>query len=291
MEADERLQSLAAFLRTRRERLSPAEVGLQRGTRRRTQGLRREEVAQLAHIGVAWYTALEQGRNVRPSEQVLESLAHALRLTPDERRHLFLLALRHDPVESAVAPETVPAAIGQLVASLEPMPAYVMGRRWDVLCTNPAADLVLQVGEWPPPYPRNFVWRFFTYRGTPQRDWAYWHQVAAGITAQFRADSARYPGDPTFEALVDDLLRVSDDFRHYWSQYEVRDTPAWHSKMTHPQLGRLDFENISLHPVGNRDLRVVVYVPDAATAAKLADVRGRSGRDAMGRELGPPPAC
>lgn len=270
MEPSERLQSLAGFLRTRRGRISPAEVGLQRGLRRRAPGLRREEVAHLAHIGVAWYTALEQGRNIRPSEQVLESLANALRLTPDERRHLFLLALRHDPVQSSAADEAVPAAIEALVRSLHPTPAYVMGRRWDVLALNPAADLVLRFSGWAQPYPTNFVWRFFTYPGTPERDWDYWRLVAAGIAAQFRADSARYAGDPAFEALIAGLLTASEDFRHYWSQYEVRDTPAWHNKMTHPQMGRLDFENISLHPTGNRDLRLTVYLPDAVTAEKLA---------------------
>lgn len=277
MEQNERSQSLASFLRTRRERLSPAEVGLQRGPRRRTSGLRREEVAQLAHIGVAWYTALEQGRNVRPSEQVLESLANALRLTPDERRHLFLLALRHDPVETSTVSEGVPLALQQLVQSLHPTPAYVMGRRWDVLAINAAADLVLRFGEWAEPHPTNFVWRFFSYPGTPDRDWAQWRLVAGGIVAQFRADSARYPGDPSFEALTADLLATSDDFRDYWSQYEVRDTPAWHNKMTHPSLGRLDFENIALHPTGNRDLRLAIYLPDAATAAKLAAALGAAG--------------
>jgi len=278
MEFSDRSQSLAGFLRTRRERLAPAEVGLQRGPRRRTSGLRREEVAQLAHIGVAWYTALEQGRNVRPSEQVLESLAKALRLSPDERRHLFLLALGHDPVET-VPNDGVPPAIEQLVQSLHPTPAYVMGRRWDVAAINPAAELVLRFHEWGEPHPANLVWRFFTYPGTPNRDWEQWQRVAGGIVAQFRADSARYPGDPAFEALAADLQAVSSDFRHYWSQYEVRDTPAWHNKLIHPLLGRLDFENISLHPTGNRDLRLAIYLPDAATKAKLAEALGQKGTD------------
>jgi transcriptional regulator with XRE-family HTH domain len=270
MESTERQQSLASFLRTRRERLSPAEAGVHKGLRRRTPGLRREEVAQLAHIGVAWYTALEQGRNVRPSEQVLESLAQALRLTADERRHLFLLALHHDPIGSDAVAEEIPPALEELVRALHPMPAYVMGRRWDVLMLNPAAELVLNFADWPAPHTRNFVWRFFNYGGTPGRDWATWRQVAQGLAAQFRADSARYPSEPAFETLIGDLLEASDDFRHYWSLYDVRDTPAWHNKMTHPQLGQLDFENVSMHPTGNRDLRLVVYLPNAVTARKLA---------------------
>lgn len=270
----ERQHSLASFLRTRRERLTPADVGLPRGMRRRTAGLRREEVAQLANIGISWYTALEQGRNVRPSEQVLESLAQALRLTPDERRHLFLLALQHDPVRDEAPTEIVTPALEQLVRTLDPNPAYVMGRRWDVLAANAAADLVLDLGSWPAPHPRNYVWHYFTYMGTPQRDWEHWDLVARGVVAQFRADSARYPGDPAFEELIGDLLRVSPQFRQYWSQYDVQDIPAWHKKRVHPTLGRLDFEHVTLEPAGNSDLRVAVYLPDAPTLQVLQRALG-----------------
>ncbi len=276
MDSNERQRELASFLRTRRERLTPAEAGLPSGVRRRTPGLRREEVSQLANIGMSWYTALEQARNVRPSEQVLESLALALRLTPDERRHLFLLALQHDPAPTDQHSEAVTPPMEQLVQALDPNPGYLMGRRWDVLTFNRAAEFVMNFSTWPPPYDRNFVWRLFSYRGTPQRDWDYWKVFARTIVAQFRADSARYPGDPAFEELITDLQRSSDDFRYFWSQYDVRDTPAWHVKMTHATLGRLEFEHLALQPIGNHDLRLVTYLPDPPTAAKLHAALGRT---------------
>jgi len=285
VDTNERQRELASFLRTRRERLTPAEAGLPAGARRRTSGLRREEVAQLANIGMSWYTALEQARNVRPSEQVLESLALALRLTPDERRHLFLLALQHDPAQTDRSSEAVTPPMEQMVQALDPNPAYIMGRRWDVLTLNHAAEFVLDFSTWPGPHHRNFVWRLFSYRGTPQRDWEYWQVFARTIVAQFRADSAHYPGDLTFEELIADLQRSSADFRYFWSQYDVRDTPAWHVKMTHRTLGRLEFEHLALQPIGNHDLRLVTYLPDAPTAVKLYAALG-GGASALATPAG-----
>src|SRR6266542_3276725 len=140
MEERERRQALADFLRTRRARLSPAEVGLPAGMRRRTPGLRREEVAQLAHIGTSWYVWLEQGRDVHPSPEVLESLAQALRLTLNERRHLFLLAGQALPQHVLPAEESANPALQQVLDDLNSTPAYAVGRRWDCLAWNKAAD-------------------------------------------------------------------------------------------------------------------------------------------------------
>ena len=142
MHERERRQALADFLRQRRAQLTPAEVDLPPGIRRRTPGLRREEVAQLANMGTSWYVWLEQGRDVHPSAQVLESLAQALRLTPNERRHLFLLAGQPLP-PPPVSPteESVSPALQQVLDDLNPAPAYVMGRRYDYLGWNKAADV------------------------------------------------------------------------------------------------------------------------------------------------------
>src|SRR5437660_718382 len=141
MKESERRQTLADFLRQQRARLAPGDVGLPAGLRRRTPGLRREEVAQIANIGTSWYIWLEQGRDVHPSAQVLESLAQALRLTPNERRHLFLLAGQPLPAPP-VSPteESVSPALQQVLDDLNPTPAYVMGRRYDYLAWNRAAD-------------------------------------------------------------------------------------------------------------------------------------------------------
>src|SRR5215471_5199228 len=136
MQEQERRQALADFLRQRRAHLSPTDVDLPPGFRRRTPGLRREEVAQLANMGTSWYVWLEQGRDVHPSAQVLESLAQALLLTPNERRHLFLLAGQTLPPRASPLEERVSPALQQLLDDLNPTPAYVMGQRWDCLAWN-----------------------------------------------------------------------------------------------------------------------------------------------------------
>src|SRR5260370_32520294 len=131
-----RRQALADFLRKRRASLYPIEVGLPAGTRCRTPGLRREEVAQLANMGTSWYVWLEQGRDVHPSAQVLESLARVLRLTPNERRHLFLLAGQPLPPSASPAEESIGSALQHVLDDLNPSPAYVLGRRYDYLAWN-----------------------------------------------------------------------------------------------------------------------------------------------------------
>src|SRR6266699_3733221 len=147
MNERERRQALADFLRKRRARLSPSAVGLPPGLRRRTPGLRREEVAQLANIGTSWYIWLEQGRDVHPSASVLESLAQALRLTRNERRHLFLLAGQPLPAPTFPAEESIGPALQQVLDDLNPSPAYVLGRRYDYLAWNKAADGLFAISD------------------------------------------------------------------------------------------------------------------------------------------------
>src|SRR5882672_660204 len=137
-----RRRELGAFLRSRRERLAPGDVGLPDGARRRTPGLRREEVALLGGVGTTWYSWLEQGREVRPSVETLSALARALRLDPAERHHLYVLAGRPPPDDRARAPEEVGEPLRRMLDSLADQPAYVIGRRWDVLAWNRAAAAV-----------------------------------------------------------------------------------------------------------------------------------------------------
>src|SRR5579862_887527 len=165
MEERERRQALAAFLRTRRARLSQAEVGLPARSRQRTPGLRREDVAELANIGVSWYTLLEQGKDVHPSKLVLESIAQALRLTHVEEKYLFLLAGHTLPVKAPPEEEEVPPELRRVVDVLMPHPAFVIGRRWDILFRNRAADLVFCFDEPLPPHSLNVVWRYFQMQG------------------------------------------------------------------------------------------------------------------------------
>src|SRR5215472_10413760 len=182
MHKSERNLALADFLRKRRASLAPTEVGLPPGIRRRTPGLRREEVAQLANIGSSWYVWLEQGRNIHPSVQVLESLAQALRLTLNERRHLFLLAGQSLPPQTPPLEEHISPVLRQMLSDLEPAPAYVMGRRFDYLAWNNAAEKIFAISAASLPYERNLIWRFFT-DPMVREHFSHWEQIARGLLA------------------------------------------------------------------------------------------------------------
>jgi len=275
MHKNERQQALADFLRQRRARLSPAEVGLPAGSRRRTPGLRREEVAQLANIGASWYAWLEQGRDVHPSAQVLDSLANALRLTGNERRHLFLLAEQALPSPALPADERVSPALQQMLDDLNPTPACVIGRRWDYLAWNRAADAVFSISEAPPPHERNVIWGFFTNLVTRQT-FAHWEGIARGLLAELRTASTRYPGEAWFEDLIADLKHASPEFCRWWSQPEASNFMDSPKIIEHPALGHLEFSHITLLMFNAPDIRLTTYIPDAATRAKLQRFRTSS---------------
>lgn len=267
MQERERRQALADFLRQRRASLAPADVGLPPGFRRRTPGLRREEVAQLAHIGTSWYVWLEQGRNVHPSAQVLESLAQALRLTPNERRHLFLLAGQPPLPYGSPSEERVSLALRQVLDDLDPAPACVLGRRWDYLAWNHAADALFAISEAASPYERNRIWQLFT--SPTARERPHWEQIARSTLAEFRTASARYPGDRWFEELIEDLKQASPEFCQRWPHHDGRPALDGHKVIEHQTLGRLEFEHINLQVLSDPDVRIMIYMPDAATRAKL----------------------
>src|SRR5579884_2071866 len=259
MDEKARREALADFLRTRRARLRPTDVGLPTRNRRRTPGLRREEVAELANIGVSWYTLLEQGQDVHPSRQVLASLAQALRLTVAEERHLFRLS-SHDElsVKMAAEEEQVTPALQRVVDALNPHPAFAIGRRWDVLTWNRTADLLFHFHEPCPPHSRNVVWRFFQ-RETHTTIDQDWETQAQNLVAQFRADYARYPGDPSFQEIIEDLQQISPRFRLWWEQQEVRGLPDGARSLHHPTLGMLEFDHVTFQTSTTPDLRVKVY--------------------------------
>lgn len=267
MDETERRQALAAFLRTRRARLHPTDVGLPSRNRRRTPGLRREEVAELANIGVSWYTLLEQGHNVHPSRQVLQSLAQALKLTTAEEQHLFLLAYQELPAKTLVEEAQVTPALQRVVDALDPHPAFLIGRRWDVLTWNRAANLLFRFHEPCPPHSRNVVWRFFT-SGARAFD-QHWEIQAQNLVAQFRADYARFPDDTSFQDVIEDLQRASPQFRQWWEQQDVRGLPDGPRTMQHPTLGVLEFDHVTFQTSITADLRVKVYVASPATVSKL----------------------
>ena len=270
---DQRLQELGDFLRTRRARLAPEDVGLPRGNRRRAPGLRRAEVAQLAGVSVDWYTWLEQGRPITVSTQVLESLVQALHLNANEREHLFFLAHQQPPPERAMEPETVSATLQHFLDHQGLSPAFVLGRRWDVVAWNEAARVVFGDFGQMTTRERNAVWRIFT-SPTHRQLLVDWEGNARRLLAQFRASCGRYPGDPRLTELIHDLMLRSPEFRAWWPDHEVLGAPEGHKTLNHPQAGYLLFEHLTFQVFDAPDLKVNVYTPldEADTPAKLSQL-------------------
>jgi transcriptional regulator with XRE-family HTH domain len=267
---ENRRRELGVYIRSRRERLTPADVGLAPGLRRRTPGLRREEVAILAGVGTTWYTWLEQGRDVRPSSEVLAALGKAMRLDPAEKRHLFILAGRPPPDRSAAVEDDVEEPLSRMLASLVTQPAYVMGRRWDVLAWNRAAALVFGDYSALEGDARNIIHLIFTdlqYRNLL----ADWEDLARAALGLFRADSAKYVGDPAFERLIAELTRKSPEFRQWWPERDVLRRLSGSKRLLHPGVGIMAFEHMSLAIDDGSDMKLIVYtpLPQENTIAKI----------------------
>ncbi len=275
---ERRREQLAEFLKTRRARLSPVDVGLPPGRRRRTPGLRREEVALLASVGVSWYTSLEQGRDVKPSAQVLEGIAEALRLSPEERRHLRTLADQNPPQDLVAPAQTASPTLRTILDDLGTCPAYAISAPGDLTYWNLAAERVFMLSS-PirPPHERNLLWRLFVEPET-RKLYASWEETARATLAHVRADFANYPGDARFEALVEDLTQASPEFREWWPEHDVSGEPDGRKRLLHPEVGPLVLEYSTLHVPADPDLRVNVYAPstqgDFARLTKLAEAFG-----------------
>ena len=252
---------LAHFLRSRRARILPADVGIPAGSRRRTPGLRREEVARLADVGVSWYTWLEQGRHIHVSEPLLERLARTLCLTPTERAHLFELAQGRPAARPVLAPTTVSGAL-QRVLDAHPFPALASTMRWDVLAWNAAAARLYGDFGQRPIAQRNGLWSLFTE--APRRALLpEWEQNARTTVARFRLDAARAKDRTEFDALAADLANVSPEFARFWGEHDVVEVTERSKEIVHPEVGKIEFELVTLahsEPEG-QVFRVTLYAP------------------------------
>jgi transcriptional regulator with XRE-family HTH domain len=263
-----RRTELAEFLRHHREGTSPESVGLSGGGRRRTPGLRREEVSQLAGVGLSWYTWLEQGRDITPSASVLDALARVLDLDPAEHTHLFDLAGVAVPAATEPYPTEAPDELREVVEGLEPNPAYLLGPRTDVLSWNRAATRMLGEPSRAPDGPPNLLWWMFTSPGEHGETWT---QTGRNTLARFRAEHARRYGDPAFTMLVEALLEASGAFRELWRRHEVLDAQLGTKRIVHPELGPLVLRHLQSIPTSHPDLRLTQFVPaDERTRAALA---------------------
>jgi transcriptional regulator with XRE-family HTH domain len=268
---------LADLLRSRRHRLTPADVGLPAGTRRRTAGLRREEVAQLAGVSATYYTFLEQGRDVRPSRQVVAALAGALRLSSAERAHLFQLAGITPAADDQAQAETVVPVVGALVDRLDPFPAYLKGRRWDVLAANRAARALFT--DWPARAPgdRNMVWWMFTDPAA-RKVYVNWEQEASDMLARFRAAAARRLDDPDFTDLIERLHQASPEVRSWWPRHDVRPLGGGTKHLHHPALGDVAFQHAVLQVADHPEQTLVYFtttdITESALAGLAAEIHG-----------------
>nr|WP_042197351.1 helix-turn-helix transcriptional regulator [Kibdelosporangium sp. MJ126-NF4] len=264
-------KEMAAFLRTRRERLAPGDVGLpDRRRMRRTPGLRREEVAELAGVSVDYVVRLEQGRGLRPSADVLDALAGALRLSDDERAYLFDLARQRQVGRQRKA--EVAVQLVQLLHDLSPLPAMVVNHRNDILAWNTEMTRLMLDFDEVPEDQRNGLWLCLLHPAL-RTFYLDREQIIREGIADLRAAWATYPDDTSFAQFVDDLTSRSDEFARFWAQQDVQVRGRGRKRMLHPVGGPLTVHYEVLTPLQDPDQRLIVYrAADAASQSALSAV-------------------
>ncbi|MFE0676878.1 helix-turn-helix transcriptional regulator [Streptomyces sp. NPDC058867] len=267
----DRRAELSEFLRTRRARLKPEDVGLPDfGRHRRVPGLRREELAQLAGVSVAYYTRLEQGNGRNVSAEVLDSIARALRLSDAEHAHLTHLAKpKQHKKKSAGRPEQVRGGLRQLLESIDSVPAYISGRRSDIVAWNPMAAAVF--GDWAelPAAERN--WARLVFLKPEYRElFVEWDQKAYDIVSYLRMDAGCHPDDPRLSSLVGELSLKSEEFRRLWATHDVKEKSYGIKRLRHPLVGELtlNFETFAL--TDGSEQHLVTYHPEPGSPSAEA---------------------
>lgn len=300
MLSNNRRKEIATFLRTRRARLRPEQVGLSRGARRRTPGLRREEVAALAGLSIEWYTWLEQARDVRASKDALRRIAAALRLEPDELQHLLTLSghtLDDNGNGSANEASLINPPLQRLIDQLVHCPAWVTGERWDFLAWNRAATVIHGDLEKMGGIERNGLYQLFLnprMRGMLVD----WELHARDCVAKLRLTHAHYVDDPWFNEVIDLLRTRSPEFAAWWNDHNVQLPHDGVKAYEHPQAGRLTFDYTVLKVPGDRvaTLQLVTYVPSPATDTRekieeLLKTAPQSGRHQTDLQAAPESAA
>jgi transcriptional regulator with XRE-family HTH domain len=260
-------RQLIDFLKSCRARLSPAEVGLPDTSRRRTPGLRREDVAAIAGVSVTWYTWLEQGRDIHVSADVLERICATLRMSPDERQYLFALVHHRPAPPITTGDEQVSPSLLRMLKGIA-VPALVMTSRWDVIAWNDLTKIFRDYDKLRPEK-RNLLRILLIEDETYQRDAAQYEAMARRVLSKFRVDYSQTPNNAAFDELIAEMAAQSSIFRQLWNSPEVmsRSEGVGH----YPHLGGVSFEHSSYVPEGCPTLRLVIYVPhDEQSARKIA---------------------
>ena len=271
---------LGAYLKDRRAKLDPATFGFSLN-RRRTPGLRREEVAQRANVSATWYTWLEQGRGGAPSADVLDRISRAMMLTDIEREHIFLLGLGRPPEVRYHTPEGVTPRLQRVLDAFEVSPAFVKTPTWDVVAWNKAAAAVLTDYAKLAPEQRNILRLIFRDSGVRSRQ-DNWTNVARFVFAAFRADAARAGATTAIQGLVDDLSSESPEFAAMWRSNDVRAHGDGTKTLHHPAVGPLQMEYSAFAVDGRPDLGIVIYNPltkgDADKIRTLMKAQAKAAR-------------
>lgn len=262
---DTRRQELAEFLQAMRQRGTPEAFGFPSGSRRRTQGLRREEVAQLAGISATWYTWIEQAREVNVSAEALDRLAIALKLSKSERTYLFDMADRRDPQAHQSEVDTAPETLISMLSQID-IPAYIMGRTWDILAWNQAAQRLF-VGlldiAWPEPQRPNLM-RFVFGNPAAKQFVVNWDMRARRLVAEFRADCRSRLEEQEVQQLIQELSAHAE-FAQFWKQHDVLERHGGQREFQHPAQGLIHFMQVTLRPVEQEQLKLVLLQPSQAT--------------------------
>ncbi|MFE6871306.1 helix-turn-helix domain-containing protein [Kitasatospora sp. NPDC057692] len=256
---------LSDFLRSRRARLRPSDVGLpDYGGRRRVPGLRREELAQLAGVSTAYYVRLEQGHGENVSAAVLDAIARALRLDPAEHDHLRRIAkpARRGPGRARAArAQRVRPELQQLLDAMEGIPAYVLGRRLDVIAWNRLGNALIGDVAALPPEQRNLAWQVFL-DGSARELYLDWEGKATDLVGMLRVEAGRDPDDPRLASLIGELCVKSEDFRRLWAAHDIRDKGHGVKELHHPVVGPLTLRYETFRPAGDADQVLVAYHAD-----------------------------
>lgn len=265
-----RNMELAHFLRNRRERITPTQVGLPGGGRRRTPGLRRGEVAELAGVSLEWYTFLEQGRPIHVSIEVLEKLAVALQMDAEEREHMFLLAHRQPPPVKPTQQSKVSSVLQRFLDEQGTSPACAMDARMNIVAWNAAMSVLHGEINHVSEHERNFLWITFTSPEFRIMKGNQWEEHARRTAAQFRAEYARHVEDPWWHEQVTALSEASEEFRNYWDFHDVLTYSYAHKIINHPEAGELAFDYIAFQHTDTPDLQISIHIPlDDVTKTKI----------------------
>ena len=260
----QRYKELGNFLKTRRAKISPSQVGISEGLRRRTPGLRREEVAYIAGIGLTWYTWLEQGRAIQVSAEVIESLSRVLMLDEQERIHLYTLARQALPTDIHSYQETVSPMLQHVLDNLTLSPSFIMDTRWNIIAWNKAASVVFTDFSKINVSKRNMVWMMFN-NADYKKLFIDWEFHAQGMLARFRSTTGQYIEDPWLVKFIEDLKEESEKFNLWWSRHDVQRNSEIYKKLKHPIVGELVFEFSSFDVSDNSNLNLIVNTPFSET--------------------------